>query len=234
MKINTIYKCNNIVKLCIIILTIFINYNITYAENIGYTKGSVVDIDGNKYITFKIGRQEWMAENLKVSRYNNGDPIKNITDYDEWNFTTSGAWAFYENNKNYNDYYGKLYNWYSIKDPRGLAPKGWHVPSKNEWEEFVKYLGGYQVAGTMIKTLVRLSHIRYGEVENWDPLSFYAGSRYLSGAFCFRMYNTYFWTSSGKDNNQSWYLNINNYNSEIYNDYNFNKVGMSILCVKDY
>jgi uncharacterized protein (TIGR02145 family) len=107
---------------------------------------SPIDIDGNTYTTVTIGTQVWMKENLKTSKYRNGDPITinlNITD---WQNTTIGAYAIYNNDAANNATYGKLYNWYAVADPRGLCPVGWHVPSDAEWTTLVNFLGGYNAA----------------------------------------------------------------------------------------
>lgn len=93
----------------------------------------------NDYIprTFEsviIGEQEWMSKNLDVAYYRNGDEIPHITDPEEWANLTSGAWCYYDNDPDNGDIYGKLYNWYAVTDPRGLAPEGWHLPSDNEWK----------------------------------------------------------------------------------------------------
>lgn len=90
---------------------------------------TVTDIDGNVYKTVKIGNQIWMAENLRVSRYRNGDIIPNVTDDNEWSKLDTGAWCNYDNNRLLN----KLYNWKAVDDKRGLAPEGWHIPSEQEW-----------------------------------------------------------------------------------------------------
>lgn len=93
----------------------------------------LTDIDGNVYKTVKIGDQIWMAENLKVIHYRNGDSIANVTDSASWIVLTTGAWCDYANNYNNGLKLGKLYNFYAVSDPRGLAPKGWHVASDSEW-----------------------------------------------------------------------------------------------------
>lgn len=103
--------------------------------------GSVADIDGNVYKTIEIGNQIWMAENLNVSRYRNGDTIQNITDSASWYGLTSGAWCYYEENMAYGMQYGKLYNWYAVNDPRGICPDGWHIPTDAEWSILEIYLG---------------------------------------------------------------------------------------------
>jgi uncharacterized protein (TIGR02145 family) len=106
-----------------------------------YTMGSgVTDIDGNFYPSIIINGQEWMQKNLAVSKYRNGDPIPSALNDATWNFTTSGAYAIYNNEAVNNDLYGKLYNWYAVNDSRGLCPSGWHIPSNAEWSSFINYL----------------------------------------------------------------------------------------------
>ncbi len=96
-----------------------------FCENGNWTeKNGVVDIDGNAYNTVKIGNQWWMAENLKVTHYRNGNPIPNVTDDTEWSNLTTGAYCSYDNNDSNINTYGLLYNWYSVDDSRGLAPAG--------------------------------------------------------------------------------------------------------------
>ena len=102
---------------------------------------TVTDIDGNTYSTIVIGDQEWMAENLKVTHYRNGDTIPNISIEGDWIGTTTGALCYYDNLVNYGDTCGALYNWYAVDDIRGLAPEGWHIPSDEEWKQLEIYLG---------------------------------------------------------------------------------------------
>ena len=98
----------------------------------------ITDIDGNSYPTVKICNQTWMAKNLDVARYRNGDIIPQVTDPTQWANLTTGAWCWYNNDSSNGAVYGRLYNWYAVNDPRGLAPEGWHVPSDGEWNQLVK------------------------------------------------------------------------------------------------
>jgi uncharacterized protein (TIGR02145 family) len=82
----------------------------------------------------EISTQEWMVKNLDVCTYRNGDTIPQVKDNNEWNELTSGAWCYYDNDAKYGTNYGKLYNWYAVNDPRGLAPIGYHIPTYEEWE----------------------------------------------------------------------------------------------------
>jgi uncharacterized protein (TIGR02145 family) len=107
-----------------------------------YTQGNgVTDIDGNSYSTVVINGQEWMQENLNTSKFSNGDPIDNVTDGPTWYTLTTPAWAFYNNDNIYEQYYGRIYNWYVVNDGRNVCPTGWHVPTDNEWKSLEIYLG---------------------------------------------------------------------------------------------
>ncbi len=114
--------------------------------------GTVTDIDGNEYDTVIIGDQEWMAENLRVTKYKNGDAIPTGLSNADWSNTTEGAYAIFDHNHSGADglnlpeemvaAYGKLYNWHAVDDPRGLCPVGWSVPSDDDWTQLVDYFIG--------------------------------------------------------------------------------------------
>jgi uncharacterized protein (TIGR02145 family) len=94
--------------------------------------------------TVLIGNQEWTTKNLNVSKYRNGDIIPEVKDPKKWANLKTGAWCYYDNDPKNGEIYGKLYNWYAVNDPRGLAPEGYHVPSQNEWQELRSFLNiGY-------------------------------------------------------------------------------------------
>ena len=101
---------------------------------------SVTDIDGNEYRTQKIGNQIHTTKNLNVTKYRNGDIIPQVTDPTQWTNLTTGAWCYYNNDPANGAIYGKLYNWYAVNDPRGLAPQGWHVPSHTEFLDSSGYI----------------------------------------------------------------------------------------------
>ena len=92
--------------------------------------------------TVKIGNQVWTSKNLDVATYRNGDVIPQVQDPNAWGTLTTGAWCYYDNDASNGTKYGKLYNWYAVNDPRGLAPKGYHIPSDAEWTQLCDYLGG--------------------------------------------------------------------------------------------
>ena len=112
---------------------------------------TVTDIDGNVYPVIIIGTQTWMKENLKTTRYQNGEAIPTGLSDASWAATTSGAFAIYNNDAANNTVYGKLYNWYAATDSRKIAPQGWHVPSREEWETLITFLGESPIAGGEMK-----------------------------------------------------------------------------------
>lgn len=102
--------------------------------------------------TVIIGSQIWTSQNLDVTTYQNGDPIPEVTDATAWAALTTGAWCYYNNDPANGAIYGKLYNWYAVNDPRGLAPLGFHIPTNTEWATLSTYLGGDSAAGGKMKT----------------------------------------------------------------------------------
>lgn len=111
--------------------------------------GTVTDIEGNVYNTLTIGTQVWMIENLKTTKYRNGNPIPNVTSYDEWFHLRTGAYCNYNNDVAIGAKYGKLFNWYAVNDSRNIAPVGWHVPSDEELttlENYVDYHLGNSIS----------------------------------------------------------------------------------------
>lgn len=109
----------------------------------GFT-GVVESVGGNVALTFgyvNIGGQKWMTENLNVAHFKNGDEIPVITDPVEWAAADYAACCFYDNDPRNQNEYGKLYNWYAVTDPRGLAPDGWRVPSGTDFDNLVNLLG---------------------------------------------------------------------------------------------
>ncbi len=100
----------------------------------------VTDIDGNEYVTVIIGEQEWMAENLRTTKFNNGDQITNVTDNSQWADISTPAWAHYDNDSQYENPFGLLYNGYVIDGSRNVCPEGWIVPSDDDWNILIGYL----------------------------------------------------------------------------------------------
>ena len=97
-----------------------------------------------------IGTQTWTTKNLDVTKYRNGDAIPQVQDKNAWAKLKTGAWCYYENKTAKGTTYGKLYNWFAVNDTRGLAPKGYHIPTDAEWTILTDNLG--DEAGTKMKS----------------------------------------------------------------------------------
>ena len=201
---------------------------------------TVKDIDGNVYQTVRIGKQVWMAENLKVTHFRNGDAIPNHRDDDEWDSATS-AYCFYDNDTTNIDVYGMMYNWFAVNDSRNIAPEGWHVPTDDEWQQLVDYLGGDSLAGGKMKSTgtIKAGNGLWGGANEGatNESSFSAlpgGYRYNHGVFDSIGCTPYFWSSTESSNGTAWYRYLYYGNTTVYrHDSGWKQGGYSIRCVKD-
>ena len=207
--------------------------------------------------TVTIGNQVWMTKNLNVSTFRNGDLIPQAKTQGEWvAFGNMGvaAWCYYENiidedNKyigetfsatipNYNtrtiyyDKYGKLYNWYAVNDPRGLAPLEFHVPSDDEWTELIYFLGGFNIAGLKMKSSTGWNN--YGNGTNSSRFSaFPGGFRDKNGVCNLFGFNGGWWSSSDFNNSYVWGLNIFYNSGKVYRENFYKGNGFSVRCLRD-
>jgi uncharacterized protein (TIGR02145 family) len=210
------------------------------ADESNFEKGTVTDIDGNIYITVKIGDQWWMAENLKVIHYRNGDTIPNVTSGSEWAGLSTGGYCNYDNDSVNVATYGRLYNWFAVEDSRNIAPTGWHVPSAVEWLTLADYIGGGDVAGGKLKETDTTHWASPNEAATNECgfTALPAGYRNYSGNF-FHLGNRSYWWSSNSYFNPI--FNTNNaliryilYNYSTFIAYNERQeYGYSIRCIKD-
>lgn len=197
-------------------------------------KDAVTDIDGNVYDAVTLGDQTWMTENLKTSKYRNGDPIPTGLNDDDWSNTSDGAHAVYDENSSNNATYGKLYNWYTVIDNRNLCPDGWHVPTDAEWSALVDYLGGEGVAGRKLKE-AGTAHWRSPN-EATDKSMFSAlpgGQRGWYGKYASLGDYGYWWSSSEGFASASWGWTMV-YATDSIKRFNYTwEVGFSVRCIKD-
>lgn len=210
---------------------------------------TVTDIDGNVYHTIKIGTQTWMVENLKTTKYRNGDAIPNVTDNDAWHNLTSGAYCNYNNDANNAIIYGRLYNWYTVSDTRNIAPVGWHVPTDAEWTVLITYLanngyGSWRSNNEVGKSLAATSYWALsdnGETTIGNDLTknnksgFTAlpgGCRDDTGLFQDITYSGFWWTSSPIWN-EAWYRSMYYYDGYVFKEYDYKVSGYSVRCIKD-
>lgn len=188
----------------------------------------------------KICDQIWMPVNLNVTKYKNGDNIPQVTDPAVWASLTIGAWCWYNNDSaTYAATYGRLYNWYAVNDPRGLAPEGWHVPSDTEWSTLSTCLGGDAVAGGKLKEagLVHWLSPNTGATNSSGFGALPGSLRYNGGVFLQAGVGDagYFWSSTETSPSNAWYRYLifdNNYLFK-YNPNLSKSFGASVRCLKD-
>jgi uncharacterized protein (TIGR02145 family) len=182
--------------------------------------------------TVNIGTQEWTTKNLDVTKYRNGDIIPEVKDRKKWNSLTTGAWCYYNNDPKNAAIYGKLYNWHAVNDPRGLAPEGFHIPSKGDWDILVDYLGGNSVAGGKLKSTKLW---RSPNIAATNSVGFTG----LPGGYSFNVFfgigiSGYWWSSSESDEvGTAWYRALGNDESNVSDMGELESFGFSVRCLKD-
>lgn len=188
-----------------------------------------------EYKSVRIGKQVWMLENLDVDHFRNGDTIPQVATKDEW--VAAGkegrpAWCYYENKEENENRYGKLYNWYAVSDPRGIAPVGWHVPTDAEWSLTTLFLGGEDAAGTKMKSPDGWTHGGNGTNESGfsgRP----GGSRNRFGEFDYEGHVAYWWCITPYDAEFAWYRVIDEIPWYVYRTQYYKQNGYSVRCIKD-
>ncbi len=188
----------------------------------------VTDIDGNVYRSVQIGRQVWMAENLRTTRYRNGDAIPYARRDRAWTTKTVGMRCTYEHDDALADRYGQLYNFFAVQDERGLCPSGWHVPSDAEWTALTDALGGEVVAGKKMKTTA------WGGTNSSGFSALPGGARTNDyGSFFYGGYYGGWWSSSAFGTYYAWYRFLASDYDDVYRSYNSQRFGFSVRCVRD-
>jgi uncharacterized protein (TIGR02145 family) len=185
--------------------------------------------------TIEIGEQVWMRENLDVSTFKNGDHIPEAQTsvmWEEYTAQRKPAWCYYEMDSA-NAKLGKLYNWFAITDERGIAPDGWHVPSDEEWQTLIDYLGGDSIAGGKMK-----DHDKFWESPNTGATNesgFSAlpgGYRYHNGFF-YKGYTAFFFSSTEHSTLTAWIRLLNYDNTKVYRYFGNKWDGHSVRLIKD-
>ena len=184
--------------------------------------------------TVAIGSQTWMLKNLDVDHYRNGDVIPQVTDPSAWAALTTGAWCYYNNDSANGPVYGKLYNWYAVTDPRGLAPTGYHVPSDAEWATLTTFLGGEFVAGDKMKATTLwppCSGITNTNSSGFTGLP--GGCRDYYGLCSGVGFHGYWWSTSEYAPNYTFYRNLYYSDSTASSLDSVRTSGFSVRCLRD-
>ena len=212
---------------------------------VAHQTGMVTDIEGNVYLTIKIGDQWWMAENLRVKKYRDGTSIVDGQDSLDW-VQGSGAYCFFENN---HASPGLLYNWAAVANTSNLAPAGWHIPTDEEWKTLERTLGmssadadnvGWRGVdeGSKLKIASPNGWTLYDDVWSTNESGFTA----LAGS-C-RLFNATFgspglqatgfwWSATERLADTGWYRYLDYKSANIFRSHANKNYGFSVRCVKD-
>lgn len=209
----------------------------------------------NSYDSVTIGNQEWMTRNLNVSRFRNGDPIPEIQDAEEW--ARAGrdgepAWCYYDNDPENGKTYGKLYNWYAVNDPRGLAPHGWQIPENEDWSELeigfydghfirpeVRKLMAMNEAGGKLKSVGTIEQAnglwKYPNKNATNEFSFSAnpsGLRNKKGHFKGKSELCCWWRPEEASKKEAWHRQLDYDSSALWPGSKSKGQGRSVRCIK--
>jgi uncharacterized protein (TIGR02145 family) len=189
------------------------------------------------YPSINIGSQIWMTQNWDGTTFQNGDSIPEVTDDIEWSNLTTPAWCYFDNDPANGAIYGKLYNWYAVNDPRGIAPIGWKVPTELECNDLGVFLGGLSIAGGKMKqtgtTLWLNPNTGATDESGWTGLP--GGDRGIDSSFSFNNKNVFgtFWTNTPFDSNTSFFYLLNYADTNWDGFINNKKDGRSLRLIQD-
>ncbi len=231
----------------------------TYGEAYSFRTrtGNMSDYDGNTYWTIQIGSQNWMAENLKVAHFPDGDPIPLLDSNDEWDGMGDWgqAYCWYGNDASNGDIYGALYSWAAatnltpLSDPnpgkiQGVCPDGWHLPSDDEWKELEMYLGmsQEQADSTFTRGTNEGGKLKASGTLHWESpnagASDESGFNALPGGYRLRGYQSLnftaiYWTSTEGDDTWAWYRSLYTHNAGIRRGRENRISGLSVRCLEE-
>ncbi len=194
--------------------------------------------DNEKYSSVKIGIQEWMSENLNAGYFRNGDPIPEARTAEAWKEAGQNgrpAWCYYDNEPENGKIFGRLYNWYAVSDPRGLAPEGWRIPGDRDWQILVNALMGPEEAGGKLKEAGTAHWIEpnAGAVNSTGFTARPGGCRDIHGAV-FRYIGdvAFFWSATESAAFTAWFWELYSSHSQVQRHFQNKQFGFSVRCVR--
>ena len=196
--------------------------------------GTLKDQDGNILKMTRIGDMVWMSENLNVSHFRNGDEIPQAKSPEEWarmGIEGKPAWCYGLNNPENSNKYGRLYNWYAVNDPRGIAPKGWHVASDEEWTQFIDLLGDEVLAAMFMRGpgLSEKGNKSGNTGFKFPP----AGARDRNGGYLNTGSHGYWWSATEVSDSDAWGRLLHYVQCNIYSIGYAKTAGFSVRCIRD-
>jgi uncharacterized protein (TIGR02145 family) len=228
MKKRPMISTYLLLTICLSLLTTSCNKN---DEN---DPSVIKDGDGNIYQTVTIGTQVWLTENLKTTKYNDGNPIPLVADNNVWITSTTAAYCWYDNEISNENPYGALYNWNAVNTGR-LCPSGWHVASDTEWTSLFSYLGGESVAGGKLKESGTIHWVspNTGATNESGFTALPGGYRYeLDGVSYYLGIGGYWWSSSGESSTKAWRISLYNDYASVFKTSQNKIQGCSVRCIK--
>ncbi|NVO02350.1 MAG: fibrobacter succinogenes major paralogous domain-containing protein [Bacteroidetes bacterium] len=182
----------------------------------------------------KIGAQTWSTSNLDVKKFRNGDVIKEAKTEEEWRIAAKNKtpmWCYYENDSIQGAKYGKLYNFFAVIDPRGLAPAGWQIPSENDWKVLITSLSEpNSLSGNKLKTKTGWIVNNGNNLSGFNALP--AGKKGLDGISIYKGIYAFFWTTTTNTNGAAEYIYLVDFSDKVGNDFTGKGNGFSVRCIK--
>jgi uncharacterized protein (TIGR02145 family) len=191
-------------------------------------------IESSDIKSVQIGNQIWMAQNLNVAAFRNGEPIPEAKNQQEWvqaGEKSQPAWCHFNNDPASSEKYGRLYNFYAATDPRGIAPEGWHVASDDEWTQLSNAVGGDVAAGTKLKSKGGWNSGNGADAVGFAALP--AGGRGGTSAFNGQGTVAVYWSTTSKSRSIGWYRVLHATRNGFYRESEDKMSGFSLRCVKD-
>mgnify|MGYP000305016983 CR=1 FL=1 len=212
------------------------NYKIRITADDNLETGTMTGNDGSVYRTVKIGDQWWTAENLRETKYRNGDDIPEVPDRSSWSDLSTGARSVYDNDESNVDTYGYLYNWYALEDNRNIAPLGWRVPADADWTALVNFLEGKSVAGGKMKEM-GTGHWQSPNTGATNESGFSAlpgGARDAGGWFLQLYCIAFLWSAEEENSDKAFYRYLSYNLSELTGPVSlFKRMGFSVRFIRD-
>ena len=198
-----------------------------------HSNDNPVDGSGNTYNTVVIGKQVWLKENLKTSKYNDGTEINKIIDLDLWTHINSDGYRECDANSDN----GFIYNYFVIIAGKQVCPAGYHVPTINEWNEMLNYLGGENVAGSKLKTIGSNHWTKDNNSTNESDFSAKSNCFItVSGDLYFNNLSGPYlklWTSTKKNIDKAFTISISSLEDKVDIQNKDINSGQSIRCIKN-
>ena len=234
-------------KVCFFLLLSGVLFMVTNCTSKRTAIGTITDIDGNQYQTVIIGEQEWMKENLKTTRFNDGTIIPFVHDVTEWRHIDAPAYVWPDNDIYHKDTYGALYNWWAVGDRNDLCPAGWRVSTEDDWKTLESYLGmtPEDIEDTAMRGTGEGGKLKAEGTQHWDSpnegatdeygfSALPAGRRESDGTFLNLNRGATFWLSTETSFSTAYYRHFPAGSAQIGRNPNGEKkFGLSVRCIKE-